>query len=167
MLLFKAWRIYIHTEFTFWQGIPALVQWLLFAKFFLLTLSFTILNHPPFDALHFVLAVWYSLIFNKYSGLIVLCLSTPFFSRLISSYWNYNTIGISTSCGIPDFRGPRGIWTLEKEGLPRVVLFYLPGVPDYNHGLWYFSWTEKLCFRTQKWIKNGTWCSLPWPTWPS
>lgn len=43
--------------------------------------------------------------------------------------------GISTSCGIPDFRGPKGIWTLQREGkaLPGASLPFHRAVPSMTH----------------------------------
>ncbi|KAI6688711.1 hypothetical protein NL676_025539 [Syzygium grande] len=43
--------------------------------------------------------------------------------------------GISTSCGIPDFRGPKGIWTLQREGkpLPQASLPFHRAVPSMTH----------------------------------
>lgn len=43
--------------------------------------------------------------------------------------------GISTSCGIPDFRGPKGIWTLQREGkdLPVASLPFHRAMPSMTH----------------------------------
>ena len=43
--------------------------------------------------------------------------------------------GISTSSGIPDFRGPRGIWTLQSQGQPTPKLDTEFGLvsPSYTH----------------------------------
>ncbi|CAO2835754.1 unnamed protein product [Amaranthus hypochondriacus] len=43
--------------------------------------------------------------------------------------------GISTSCGIPDFRGPKGIWTLQREGkaLPKAALPFNRAMPSSTH----------------------------------
>ncbi|KAF6145885.1 hypothetical protein GIB67_028880, partial [Kingdonia uniflora] len=47
----------------------------------------------------------------------------------------FTSVVISTSCGIPDFRGPKGVWTLQYEGkgVPGESLPFHRAMPSLTH----------------------------------
>jgi NAD-dependent SIR2 family protein deacetylase len=54
--------------------------------------------------------------------------------RNSSRFVVYTGAGISTACGVPDFRGPQGVWTCEEAGLPAPhSVPFDQTTPSYTH----------------------------------
>ncbi|KAH9287640.1 hypothetical protein KI387_031757, partial [Taxus chinensis] len=59
----------------------------------------------------------------------------PFHDKPSKHLVVFTGAGISTSCGIPDFRGPTGIWTLQRQGkpLPKADMPFHRAMPGLTH----------------------------------
>lgn len=55
--------------------------------------------------------------------------------RQASKVVAFTGAGISTACGIPDFRGPNGVWTMQRKGLPlpKAKTSFLYAQPSLTH----------------------------------
>jgi NAD-dependent SIR2 family protein deacetylase len=56
--------------------------------------------------------------------------------------------GISTACGIPDFRGPNGVWTLQRAGRspPRLHTSFVFAKPSLTHMVRFACWFRSVVF---------------------
>ena len=64
--------------------------------------------------------------------------------------------GISTSVGIPDFRGPNGVWTLEEMGLtPQVNIDFEKATPSFTHqAIAAIHQSGKMCYIASQNVDN-------------
>jgi mono-ADP-ribosyltransferase sirtuin 6 len=62
-------------------------------------------------------------------------LSTRLQVRAAKRVVAFTGAGISTACGIPDFRGPTGVWTMQRQGkpLPKAKTSFLYAQPSLTH----------------------------------
>ncbi|CAL5443457.1 unnamed protein product [Camellia sinensis] len=79
---------------------------------------------------------WWDLPCKPHKGANRTTLSGPCYSPIKSKHLVVFTgAGISTSCGIPDFRGPKGVWTLQHEGkgVHEASLSFHRAMPSMTH----------------------------------
>jgi mono-ADP-ribosyltransferase sirtuin 6 len=76
--------------------------------------------------------------------------------------------GISTAAGIPDFRGPQGVWTLQRKGLPLPKLHtsFVYAKPSLTHqallGLMLSGKLQYICSQNvdSLHLRSGAWTRM-------